>query len=50
METLNKIKVLLGMEVEDTATPQELQEAQEQLKFEDAALEDGTVVLSLIHI
>ncbi len=44
METLNKIKVLLGMEVEDTATPQELQEAQEQLKFEDAALEDGTVV------
>ena len=44
METLNKIKVLLGMEVEDTATPQELQEAQEQSKFEDAALEDGTVV------
>lgn len=32
------------MEVENEATPQELQEAQDQLKFEDAALEDGTVI------
>jgi len=44
METLNKIKVLLGMDAENTATPQELAEAKEQLKFEDAALEDGTVI------
>ena len=47
MDTLNKIKVLLGMEetpqVEE-ATPQELEEAKEQLKFEDAALEDGTII------
>ena len=47
MDTLNKIKVLLGMEetpqVEE-ATSQELEEAKEQLKFEDAALEDGTII------
>tara|TARA_R110000824_G_scaffold244856_1_gene433858 strand:- start:37 stop:657 length:621 start_codon:yes stop_codon:yes gene_type:complete len=44
METLNRIKVLLGMDVENAATPQELKEATEQLKFEDATLEDGTVI------
>lgn len=44
METLNRIKVLLGMDVENEATPQELKEATEQLKFEDAALEDGTII------
>jgi len=44
METLNKIKVLLGMDSQNEATPQELQEAKEQLKFEDATLEDGTVI------
>ena len=47
MDTLNKIKVLLGMEetpqVEE-ATPQEMEEAKEQLKFEEAALEDGTII------
>jgi len=41
METLNKIKVLLGME---QATKEELSEAAEQMKFEDIALEDGTIV------
>ena len=40
METLQKIKVLLGMEV----TPTEMEEAKEQMKFEDIALEDGTIV------
>ena len=40
METLQKIKVLLGMEV----TPSEMEEAKEQMKFEDIALEDGTIV------
>lgn len=47
MNTLNKIKVLLGMEETpqvDEATPQELEEAKEQLKFEEATLEDGTVI------
>lgn len=47
MDTLNKIKVLLGMEETpqvDEATPQELEEATEQLKFEEAALEDGTII------
>ena len=47
MDTLNKIKVLLGMEETpqvDEATPQELEEAKEQLKFEEAALEDGTII------
>ena len=47
MDTLNKIKVLLGMEETpqiDKATPQELEEATEQLKFEEAALEDGTII------
>jgi hypothetical protein len=47
MDTLNKIKVLLGMEetpqVEE-ATPQEMEEAKEQLRFEEAALEDGTII------
>lgn len=42
METLKKIKVLLGME--ETPTPTELNEAKEQMKFEDIALEDGTIV------
>lgn len=42
METLNKIKVLLGMEQE--VTKEELSEATEQMKFEDIALEDGTIV------
>ena len=41
METLSKIKVLLGMQ---EATPVELEEAKEQMKFEDIALEDGTIV------
>ena len=40
METLQKIKVLLGMEV----TPTEMEEAKEQMKFEDITLEDGTIV------
>ena len=40
METLQKIKVLLGMEVTKT----EMEEAKEQMKFEDIALEDGTIV------
>lgn len=40
METLQKIKVLLGMEV----TPSEMEEAKEQMKFEDITLEDGTIV------
>ena len=40
METLQKIKVLLGMEV----TPTEMEEAKEQMKFEDIALEDGTII------
>ena len=47
MDTLNKIKVLLGMEETpqiDEATPQEMEEATEQLKFEEAALEDGTII------
>ncbi len=47
MDTLNKIKVLLGMEETpqvDEATPQEMEEAKEQLKFEEAALEDGTII------
>ena len=34
------------MEVEEVATPEEMQEAKEQLKFEDAALEDGTIISS----
>jgi len=42
METLNKIKVLLGMEQE--VTKEELSEAAEQMKFEDITLEDGTIV------
>tara|TARA_R110000824_G_scaffold105606_2_gene249878 strand:- start:55 stop:660 length:606 start_codon:yes stop_codon:yes gene_type:complete len=42
METLTKIKVLLGMEAE--VTPAEMEEANEQLKFEDAQLEDGTTI------
>jgi hypothetical protein len=42
METLNKIKILLGMEQE--VTKEELSEATEQMKFEDIALEDGTIV------
>jgi len=42
METLNKIKVLLGMDQE--VTKEELSEATEQMKFEDIALEDGTIV------
>lgn len=41
METLSKIKVLLGME---EPTPVEMEEAKEQMKFEDIALEDGTIV------
>jgi len=41
METLSKIKVLLGMQ---EVTPVELEEAKEQMKFEDIALEDGTIV------
>ena len=41
METLKKIKVLLGMV--DEPTPTELEEAKEPLKFEDIALEDGTI-------
>lgn len=47
MDTLKKIKVLLGMEETpqvDEATPQEMEEAKEQLKFEEAALEDGTII------
>jgi hypothetical protein len=47
MDTLNKIKVLLGMEETpqiDEATPKEMEEAKEQLKFEEAALEDGTII------
>ena len=47
MEALEKIKELLGMvEVVENneVTPQELQEAKEHLKFEDAQLEDGTVI------
>lgn len=47
MDTLNKIKVLLGMEETpqvDEATPLEMEEAKEQLKFEEATLEDGTVI------
>jgi len=47
MDTLNKIKVLLGMEETpqiDEATSQEMEEAKEQLKFEEAALEDGTII------
>jgi len=44
METLQKIKVLLGMEVDNEPTPQELKEATEQLKFEEATLEDGTII------
>ena len=42
METLKKIKVLLGMVEEPT--PIELEEAKEQMKFEEIALEDGTIV------
>lgn len=42
METLKKIKVLLGMAEEPT--PVELEEAKEQMKFEEIALEDGTIV------
>ena len=42
METLKKIKVLLGMVEEPT--PVELEEAKEQMKFEEIALEDGTIV------
>ena len=42
METLKKIKVLLGMVEEPT--PVELEEAKEQMKFEELALEDGTIV------
>jgi hypothetical protein len=42
METLKKIKVLLGMV--DEPTPVELEEAQAQMKFEELALEDGTIV------
>ena len=41
METLTKIKVLLGMQ---EVTPVELEEAKEQMKFEELALEDGTIV------
>jgi hypothetical protein len=44
METLNKIKILLGMEAEQELTPQEMEEAKEQMKFEEAQLEDGTVI------
>lgn len=47
MEAIDKIKELLGMvEVVENneVTPQELQEAKEHLKFEDAQLEDGTVI------
>tara|TARA_R110001592_G_scaffold1920_6_gene11935 strand:+ start:1033 stop:1650 length:618 start_codon:yes stop_codon:yes gene_type:complete len=47
MEALDKIKEILGMvEVveENTATPSELSEAKEHMKFEEATLEDGTLI------
>ena len=47
MEALDKIKEILGMvEVvsENEPTPAELSEAKEHLKFEEATLEDGTVI------
>lgn len=47
MNKLDKIKVLLGMEVEEqteNVTAEELAEAKEQMQFEDAQLEDGTIV------
>ncbi len=47
MEAIDKIKELLGMvEVvnNNEPTPEELSEAKEHLKFEDAQLEDGTVI------
>ena len=47
MEAIDKIKELLGMvEVvnNNEPTPEELSQAKEHLKFEDAQLEDGTVI------
>ena len=47
MEALDKIKEILGMvEVvsENEPTPAELSEAKEHLKFEEAILEDGTII------
>ena len=47
MEALDKIKEILGMvEVvsENEPTPAELSEAKEHLKFEEATLEDGTII------
>ena len=47
MDALDKIKQLLGMvEVVDNSapTPEELSEAKEHMKFEEATLEDGTII------
>ena len=47
MDTLEKIKEMLGMvEVVSNTdpTPAELSEAKEHLKFEEATLEDGTII------
>ncbi len=47
MEALDKIKEILGMvEVvnENDPTPAELSEAKEHMKFEEATLEDGTII------
>tara|TARA_R100001244_G_scaffold11860_2_gene14039 strand:+ start:15006 stop:15626 length:621 start_codon:yes stop_codon:yes gene_type:complete len=47
MDALDKIKELLGMvEVvgNSAPTPEELSEAKEHMKFEEATLEDGTVI------
>ena len=47
MDTLEKIKEMLGMVevVSNTEpTPAELSEAKEHLKFEEATLEDGTII------
>ena len=47
MDALDKLKEILGMvEVvsEQAPTPTELSEAKEHMKFEDAQLEDGTII------
>jgi len=47
MEALDKIKEILGMvEIvnENDPTPAELSEAKEHMKFEEATLEDGTII------
>ena len=47
MEAIDKIKEILGMvEVvnENDPTPAELSEAKEHMKFEEATLEDGTII------